>query len=211
MHRIFDFQKKKEKAFLAERLSVAYDIASALSYLHERNIMYRDLKPDNIGFDVRGDAKLFDFGLATEFESDKTKKGTYKLTGDTGTIRYMAPEVALSQPYTFTADCYSFGILLWHMLSLEMPYARSSDTTVARMVLHGGHRPKIDGNWPSEVRRLLQDSFGSPPRRPQMSQACEILIKEIKGIGVTNRMLVGVGDDILDSNRSAMSARNFNY
>lgn len=63
MNNLFDFQKKKQKSFFAERLTVAYDIASALEYLHDRNVIYRDLKPDNVGFDVRGDAKLFDFGL----------------------------------------------------------------------------------------------------------------------------------------------------
>jgi serine/threonine protein kinase len=46
----------------------------------------------NVGFDVRGDAKLFDFGLATEFDADKEKDQPFKLTGDTGTLRYMAPE-----------------------------------------------------------------------------------------------------------------------
>jgi serine/threonine protein kinase len=45
------------------------------------------LKPNNIGFDVRGDAKLFDFGLATEFDVDKNNNSPFKLTGDTGTIR----------------------------------------------------------------------------------------------------------------------------
>jgi serine/threonine protein kinase len=63
-----------------------------MSSLFSHSIIYRDLKPNNIGFDVRGDAKLFDFGLAIEFDNDKTKNGAFKLTGDTGTIRYMAPE-----------------------------------------------------------------------------------------------------------------------
>jgi serine/threonine protein kinase len=48
----------KKGAFLAERLHVAFDVAAALSYLHEHNILYRDLKPDNIGFDVRGTSAI---------------------------------------------------------------------------------------------------------------------------------------------------------
>ena len=58
--KLFDFQKKKEKNFLAKRLLVAFDVASALAYLHDMNIMYRDLKENNVGFDVRDDPKIFD-------------------------------------------------------------------------------------------------------------------------------------------------------
>mmetsp|Transcript_32595 Transcript_32595/g.79083 ORF Transcript_32595/g.79083 Transcript_32595/m.79083 type:complete len:295 (+) Transcript_32595:56-940(+) len=91
--KIFDMKGKKKQAFWVERLTVAYDIACALSYLHGLSILYRDLKPDNIGFDVRGDVKIFDFGLAKELDESKIlEDGTYNLTGDTGSLRYMAPE-----------------------------------------------------------------------------------------------------------------------
>ena len=81
------------KALLISRMIVAYDLASALHYLHEHRIAYRDLKPENAGFDVRDDVKLFDFGLCTSlFSKRKAKDGYgYRLTGRAGSIPYMSP------------------------------------------------------------------------------------------------------------------------
>jgi len=84
--------QKKKVIFWVERITVAHDIASAINYLHNLRIIYRDLKPDNIGFDVRGDVKLFDFGLSRELPRQTLADGTYNMTGDTGSPRYMAPE-----------------------------------------------------------------------------------------------------------------------
>jgi serine/threonine protein kinase len=87
-----------------ERMTVALDMAKAIKYLHDSGIIYRDLKPDNIGFSQDGQLKLFDFGLAKRLEGvEKTRGGFYNLTGNTGSLRYMAPEVANDEPYDLTA------------------------------------------------------------------------------------------------------------
>ena len=106
-----------------ERMIVALDMAKAIKYLHDSGIIYRDLKPDNIGFAQDGQLKLFDFGLAKRLEGvEKTRGGYYNLTGNTGSLRYMAPEVANDEPYDLTAGKQNSS-LDFDFLSLETsPY-----------------------------------------------------------------------------------------
>jgi serine/threonine protein kinase len=82
--------RKKELQLYYERIAAAYDIASGLFYLHSNNIVFRDLKPANIGFDCHDQLKLFDFGLAKELkDKDLRDDGTYRnMTATTGAIRY---------------------------------------------------------------------------------------------------------------------------
>ena len=101
---LFNLKKNKEDILdmnedISIRLKVAMDMSAAIKYLHEKNIIYRDLKPENLGFDVRDDIKLFDLGLVKELHiADKMKDGTYSLSL-AGTPRYMAPEVGKYMPY----------------------------------------------------------------------------------------------------------------
>jgi serine/threonine protein kinase len=85
--------KDKQRLMLLDRLHVARDIANVMAYLHGLNLTYRDLKPDNCGFTRDGTLKLFDFGLCKEEKpSMRNDDGRYRMTGHTGSRRYMARE-----------------------------------------------------------------------------------------------------------------------
>ena len=74
-------------------------------------ILHRDIKPQNIGFDIRGDIKIFDLGLAKELKPiDKEGKDQFHTSGLAGTRRYMAPEVCLRDNYGTKVDVYSWAI-----------------------------------------------------------------------------------------------------
>jgi serine/threonine protein kinase len=141
-----------------ERFEVARDIASALDYLHGQDIVYRDLKPDNVGFNSEGELKMFDFGLAkrvTSADRSAEDRELYNLTGNTGSLRYMAPEVALNRPYSLSVDAYSFGVLLWQLCSLSVPYSGFSCKMHSDMVVGKGYRPTPDQTWPESWGALM--------------------------------------------------------
>lgn len=180
LKKMFKSKKAKDALYL-ERLVVAYDLACALSYLHGMSVIYRDLKPDNIGFDVRGDVKIFDFGLAKELDPrKKLGDGTYNLTGDTGSPRYMAPEIFLEKSYNETADTYSFAILCWQILAMETPFDHIKTSKLfEKSVIRGGVRPKVKEEWGPNISKMLKEAFIGDPRRPLMTDTCERLRQEI--------------------------------
>ena len=146
-------------------------------------------QPKNLGFDVRGDIRLFDFGLAKELQESERIGGvhgsTYKMSGNTGSLRYMSPEVALSKPYNLTADVYSFGTMLWEMLSLSKPYDGFNRNMHAEMVVSQGIRPSIPMSWPFELRNMVERSWSADiSQRPTMEQCYNILrrlVIELRG------------------------------
>jgi serine/threonine protein kinase len=115
---------------------------------------------------------LFDFGLAKEVhEEEDCKDGTYKLTPNTGSIRYIAPENANSWPYNYLADCYSFGILLWEVAALERPYAHLTPKDIRDMVITWGERPKIKEGWSARVVGLIKSAWDAHySKRPTMKE-----------------------------------------
>ena len=161
--------------------SAAVGVARAMEFLHKHKVIYRDLKPTNIGFDEEGNVQLFDFGLARSIANKEAgkNKGRY-LTGVSGTARYMAPEVALSQDYSFPADVYSFSVLLWEICALEKPYANATSfNDLRRKVARKGIRPSLQKVASPVVKKLLQDGWQMDPNlRPTFSKILEVLTEE---------------------------------
>jgi len=161
-----------------ERIQTAIDISDAITYLHENRILYRDLKPANVGFDECGALKIFDFGLAVELPPCDDPNQTYNLAGNTGTSRYMAVEVIRKQPYNLKADVFSYSILLWELMALTKPYDGLVGHQVKECVSVFGERPSIPRSWPTAIRRLLRRGWSENIEdRPVMAEVLEVLKK----------------------------------
>jgi len=136
-----------------EYLPIALDICNGMAYLHSRNVIHRDLKPSNILLTGDYRAKVSDFGISI------THTGKEELTAETGTYRWMAPEVIRHESYSSNADVYSFGILLWQLVTREVvPFANMSPIQTAYAVANG-HRPKIPKNVPKKLKRIIESCW----------------------------------------------------
>ena len=152
----------KNKVFkFNEALQLSKDLAVALSYLHthchpDAMILHRDLKPENLGLDPRGKLKLFDFGLCRCVLKRSSDTQSYEMTGNTGSLRYMAPEVVLGKPYTEKVDVYSFAMIMWTFASSKSPFKGFDRAMHRARVVVNGERPKLDSDWPIEFTNLLE-------------------------------------------------------
>jgi hypothetical protein len=111
-----------------EACAIAMTIASALQHAHDRGVLHRDVKPDNVLFTTDGVAKLADFGIAKLVEQPTrlTMTGTV-----VGTPAYMAPEVALGEEAGPAADVYALGVVLYELLAHRLPYPERSTAAAA--------------------------------------------------------------------------------
>lgn len=164
-----------------ERLKAGVDVCSAVAYLHERRILFRDLKPANVGFDHDDVLKIFDFGLAVEIPYHADPDTTFKLAGNTGTSRYMAVEVIRKEPYNLRADVFSYSILLWEIMALTKPYEGLMGNQVKESVSIFGERPSVPRSWPVAIRRLLRRGWSeSISNRPTMDEILKTLTKVLE-------------------------------
>src|SRR5439155_20982553 len=117
-------------------VELALEIADALAFAHDHGLVHRDVKPQNVLLTPDGDAKVTDFGIARSLDVERgvTQTGTVL-----GTSNYLSPEQASGQPVTPATDVYSLGVVLYELLTGEVPFA--GDNVVAVAMRHVNELP----------------------------------------------------------------------
>jgi serine/threonine protein kinase len=166
-----------------QQLKIACDIAEAMEYLHglEPPVIHRDLKSLNclldepvVSTDCEPYVKVADFGMAIRWSPVR------KLTRGAGTCHWMAPEVANGTDYEAKADVFSFGMMLWEIFRLEIPFQDRSSSEASKL-LGAGERPEIvpdafPPECPEELIVLMTECWDQDPdRRPSFEHALETL------------------------------------
>eukprot|EP00271_Cylindrocystis_brebissonii_P021928 TRINITY_DN816_c1_g5_i1.p1 TRINITY_DN816_c1_g5~~TRINITY_DN816_c1_g5_i1.p1 ORF type:complete len:761 (-),score=96.42 TRINITY_DN816_c1_g5_i1:1107-3389(-) len=168
-------------------VKVLRDAARGLDFLHRRGVVHRDVKAANLLIDEHDVVKLCDFGVARMLPSpvggpnhvrssqEDPLPGYHvmEMTAETGTYRWMAPEVLEHKPYGHKVDVYSFGITIWEVLTGEVPYAGLTPLQAAIGVVQRGLRPELGPAIPSRLANLAKRCWeGDANLRPEM---CEVL------------------------------------
>jgi len=163
---------------LEESIRVSGEIIDALALAHQRGIVHRDLKPANIMLTTQGHAKVMDFGLAKRVLTDDATEQdlTSALTreGSTlGTPAYMSPEQVRGQPVDHRTDLFSFGIILYEMLTGVHPFRRSHPVETMGAILYEEPEP-LSAHFPGPMA-LLQKTINQllakdPDQRMQTAE-----------------------------------------
>mmetsp|Transcript_10880 Transcript_10880/g.12339 ORF Transcript_10880/g.12339 Transcript_10880/m.12339 type:complete len:256 (+) Transcript_10880:46-813(+) len=120
--------RQKKRLDISSGKFFAAQTVLCLEYLHKNNIIYRDLKPENMLVDRDGYLKIIDFGLSKKIDSR-----TYTICG---TPHYIAPEVLKNEGYSFESDWFSFGVFLYETFTGSMPFDGATPIDVFRAIIN---------------------------------------------------------------------------
>ncbi|KAL1454094.1 hypothetical protein WDU94_010380 [Cyamophila willieti] len=157
-----------DKLIEKDLLSYAHQVATGMEYLHSRNCIHRDLAARNVLVSDNYVMKIGDFGLARNIRSGDY----YRKTSDAKVpVKWMSPEALFDKIYTYQSDVWSFGILLWEIMTFgETPYPGIPMQSLCPL-LRTGYRMLKPANCKEEVYEIMSDCWRSAPtERPQFGQ-----------------------------------------
>jgi len=136
-------------------LAWTQQILSGLQSIHEANVVHGDIKPQNVLISTEGDAKLVDFGTSRRLED------VWVWTRRQGTEAYWAPEVAFDEKRSLVSDIYSVGILLYEMVTGELPYKSPLELAMGRVI----KRPReVNANVPPKLEAIILEAMAREPQ-----------------------------------------------
>ncbi|KAE8714604.1 protein tesmin/TSO1-like CXC 2-like [Hibiscus syriacus] len=145
-----------------------YLIQNSLSYLHSEKIVHRDVKTENLLLDTQKNVKIADFGVARVEAWNPCD-----MTGETGTLGYMAPEVLNGKHYNRKCDVYSFGICLWEIYCCDMPYPDLSFVEISSAVVQEKLRPAIPRCCLSSLVNIMRKCWGESEQSTRNERGSE--------------------------------------
>ena len=157
-----------EPPALLEALTVATQVAEALSEAHAHGIIHRDIKPGNIMVTSRGAVKVMDFGLAkliAQSDEIQTEAETEKLISTPGTVMgtlpYMSPEQVRGELLDVRSDIFSFGVMIYETLTGQQPFAANSSAATASAILTRETLPlaRFSRDAPAELERIVSKAL----------------------------------------------------
>ena len=153
---------RKGRLGLRDALEVAHEVARGLAFAHDHGLVHRDVKPQNVLLNGDGHAKVTDFGIARSLDVDHgvTQPGTIL-----GTSNYIAPEQASGRPVDAHTDVYSLGIVMYEMLTGELPFPGESFVAVAMKHIQEPSPNVLDvrGDLPLRVAEMIDRALEKDP------------------------------------------------
>jgi len=156
---------------MMERIkNIALGVSKGLEYLHSQRVIFRDLKPDNVGFRKDGTPVIFDFGFAREVHTLESQEVA-------GSLRYMSPEMAFGLDPSLPSDVYSFGVLMFELCTLEKPFKPFKDQSVFNEhVLVKNYRPPVTAIPSKDIKELITSCWDPDhAKRPSMTSVVKRL------------------------------------
>ncbi|XP_021744332.1 serine/threonine-protein kinase HT1-like [Chenopodium quinoa] len=166
------FLTKRHNRSVPLKLAVkqALDVARGMEYVHRLGLIHRDLKSDNLLIFADKSIKIADFGVA------RIEVQTEGMTPETGTYRWMAPEMIQHRPYTQKVDVYSFGIVLWELITGMLPFQNMTAVQAAFAVVNKGVRPIIPADCLPVLAEIMTRCWDpNPDVRPPFSDVVKML------------------------------------